>query len=283
LRAYVDDLMNEKVEDMSDRLFGLLAEVQSKAQETAGFISFDIPCVDSKSKDVLRSLDIKVDPIHNEVGLRAWEAGYFLTEFILCKPESVDGLRLVELGAGLGFTGMAAAYVSQSSQIVLTDCSRDVLDNLSHGVALNSLSARVAVKDLDWTIGGKAAKEIVGDVDAVFAADVLYDPVYVPPFVEVVAAFLDSAATLNVAYIAATLRNPATLELFFDEVSRRKIPIFESDYSWREVLWKKTHAPQADEPRSGMPLFHYDPRSVRLFALGRRPGVDWAPLIRPGA
>lgn len=68
-------------------------------------------------------------------------------------------------------------------------------------------------------------QEFLPDVEVFLAADVLYDPVVIPSFVD----FLEQALTdfesmetaeggggapRRVVYIAATLRNPATYELF---------------------------------------------------------------------
>ena len=285
LRAYTDAVSGADVEDLSDTLFEILAEAQPRVQETKGFLSYDVPVVagvehdgDSLSNCPMVNLALAVEPQHNEVGLRMWEAGYLLTEYVLVNPSSVRGLRVVELGAGLGLTGIAASACSGAGHIVLTDCAMGVLENLEDGLELNAQAwpadrgCSVSVLELDWMQGGEEALTAAGGhVDVGLAADVLYDPTVVPHFVNVVEAFvrppIDASSPRPVCFVAATLRNPATLALFFEEIRRRGIPCLECLFQWPES--------------TGIPRpFHYEAGSVRLFALGGKPkdSGEWFPL-----
>eukprot|EP00903_Cladosiphon_okamuranus_P021165 g19441.t1 len=100
----------------------------------------------------------------NEVGLRVWEAGRALSEFCLAHSGLLEGKRVLELGAGVGMTGMAVATSCGARQVVLTDYAPKVLSNLEHNVKINHKllrngdrnapphpSADVAVRFLDWT------------------------------------------------------------------------------------------------------------------------------------
>ena len=60
------------------------------------YLSF---CLDhSESDDLLR---IRIFPHHNDVSLRLWEAGTYLSEFLIQqKSELIAGKRIIELGSG---------------------------------------------------------------------------------------------------------------------------------------------------------------------------------------
>ncbi|CAM9106648.1 unnamed protein product [Scytosiphon promiscuus] len=73
----------------------------------------------------------------NEVGLRVWEAGRALAEFCLAHSGLLEGKRVLELGAGIGMTGMAAAACCGASEVVLTDYAPRVLANLHFNVEIN--------------------------------------------------------------------------------------------------------------------------------------------------
>ncbi len=68
---------------------------------------------DNGDDDLLR---IRVYPHHNDVGVaKVWEAGACLAEYILCHPEVVRGRKIVELGAGVGLTGLVAAAAAAAA------------------------------------------------------------------------------------------------------------------------------------------------------------------------
>jgi len=153
-----------------------------------------------------------------------------------------------------------AASISGASSVILTDCAPSVLDNLQHGLEMNSFLQHIKVCSIDWTDGGSAAADAVGACDIVLAADVLYDPTIVPHFVGVVETLIISSikTSLNpkIAFVAATLRNAATLEVFFSEVKIRRLPCLELSRTEVEAPWFRSST------------FYYDPGSVRLFVLG---------------
>jgi hypothetical protein len=61
---------------------------------------------DSATNDVITC---RVASVHNEVGMKLWEAGFFLAEYALSHPELFQGKNVVEIGAGTGFTGLVLA------------------------------------------------------------------------------------------------------------------------------------------------------------------------------
>lgn len=92
-------------------------------------------CVPPKEDSHLR---IKVYPHHNDVGVRrVWEAGACLAEFLLKYPHYVSNLRVVELGAGVGATGLVAAGCCGAQQVHMTDYTKVCLENMQYNVDAN--------------------------------------------------------------------------------------------------------------------------------------------------
>ena len=123
----------------------------------SGHLSFSVPLVlptsgsgESSSSSSSSSLSsqqnqndksivgIKVFPHHNDVGVRKlWEAGAALTEYLMEHPELVRGKHVVELGAGVGLTGLVIAGLCGTASVHMTDYTDATLANMEHNVALN--------------------------------------------------------------------------------------------------------------------------------------------------
>ncbi len=127
LRAYTDAILENGEEDLSDLLFQKFGEMTLRMSDTAGFLSYDLR---ASGSDRFHTVAIYIQPQHNEVGMRMWEAGYLLTEYVLARPKLFRDKRIVELGAGLGLTGIAASMCAGARRVVLTDCQTVVLENL---------------------------------------------------------------------------------------------------------------------------------------------------------
>jgi Lysine methyltransferase len=82
-------------------------------------------------------LRIRVFPYHNDVALRLWEAGAALAEFFVDHPLMLRGKDIIELGAGVGLTGLAIAACCNPSSITMTDCTDICRTNLEHNLEIN--------------------------------------------------------------------------------------------------------------------------------------------------
>jgi predicted nicotinamide N-methyase len=114
----------------------------------------------------------------SDLGNAVWEGAVQLTR--LLERRVRDGamplaqMRVLELGAGVGLVGLAAAVLG-SPHVVLTDM-RNIVPLLQHNAALNAAAcsgATVVCRDLDWTddplpdLGGNG-------FDLIVAADCIY-------------------------------------------------------------------------------------------------------------
>jgi predicted nicotinamide N-methyase len=97
-----------------------------------------------------------------------WPSGLALAEAL---PASLDGVRVVELGCGLGVPSLVAA--ARGARVTAVDWAADAIALLRENAARNSLELE-AVED-DWrTYDGR-------DFDLALAADVLYEARNVEP------------------------------------------------------------------------------------------------------
>mmetsp|Transcript_39607 Transcript_39607/g.69559 ORF Transcript_39607/g.69559 Transcript_39607/m.69559 type:complete len:263 (+) Transcript_39607:100-888(+) len=85
--------------------------------------------------DILR---IRTYPHHNDVGVaKVWEAGACLAEYLIDNPQCVSDRNVVELGSGVGLTGLIAAGVSKAKSVHMTDYTEVCLENLAYNVDEN--------------------------------------------------------------------------------------------------------------------------------------------------
>lgn len=99
-------------------------------------------------------------------GLLLWESSIALARVLTAMP-AAHGLRVLEIGAGVGFSGMAAAAAGAS--VRQTDHLAEALALCRHNAALNSVTGVDCVLG-DWTNWHDDTR-----YDLVIGADVLYD------------------------------------------------------------------------------------------------------------
>ncbi|KAJ4846830.1 hypothetical protein Tsubulata_004627 [Turnera subulata] len=114
---------------------------------------------------------------HAFTGSWLWNSALFLSRWLASShPHHIDlqGKKVLELGAGVGLPGLAAARLG-ASRVVLTDIA-PLLPVLLRNVEVNGLGDRVEVKELSWgsdeslsRIGGS------GEFDVVLMSDVFFD------------------------------------------------------------------------------------------------------------
>ncbi len=102
---------------------------------------------------------------------RLWPSGELLARELARRPPG-PGVRVLELGCGLGLPSIVAAR--GGADVLATDASTDAVAFAAHCLALNELEATVACAD--WTADGDELAERA-PFDLVLAADVLYTPV----------------------------------------------------------------------------------------------------------
>jgi len=140
------------------------------------------------ARDSVRPISIPVRMFRSyffSSGCRLWDASVGLARWIARDPRRVSGRRVLEIGAGCGCTGLAAAACG--ARVCLTDNDAQLLPNLRWNVAAAAAAAAAAppgtlnrpfvppeVHLLDWADAPDKLKSAHGSFDVVLAADVVY-------------------------------------------------------------------------------------------------------------
>lgn len=179
-------------------------------------------------------------------GMRTWEASHFLAEWCSENASYFQRKSVLELGSGLGLTGLAVVQNCKPSSYTFTDVHDSVLktllknvninlsnesplsynaddgkyaNDLSENFQLSYHDTSVQIKKLDW-----ACDTYDSDVDIVVAADVVYDPDVIPHFVKILKDVLCRKPGM-VAYVASTVRNPDTFACFRNELESKGLVV----------------------------------------------------------
>ncbi|CAH1794036.1 unnamed protein product [Owenia fusiformis] len=219
-------------------------------------------------------------------GLSTWPAAQYLAEWALENPEVFSKRRVLELGSGLGLTGLSIYKTCQPSSFTFSDCHSAVIASLKSNILTNledmpkvdeklstnedishrltkcgtceivhdllKSNKQVSVMDLDWGDTDSWVLEHMNP-DIIIAADVVYDVSIVPNLVNVIKKLLLNKHSTHhpEAYIASTVRNEDTRNAFLECLESA------------DLKFEKIAGPQEE-------VFFYD-RSVAIELLHIRP------------
>ncbi|KAJ8251024.1 hypothetical protein GJAV_G00216280 [Gymnothorax javanicus] len=150
-------------------------------------------------------------------GLVTWDAALYLTEWALENPQVFKDRNVLELGSGVGLTGVAVCLSCAPGRYVFSDCHHSVLRLLRNNLRLNGLPigseplSSVSVEELDWAaVSEDWLREF--HFDTVIASDVAYDPDIIPCLVGLLYKILNSTLkdSHTDIYVSSTIRNPDT-------------------------------------------------------------------------
>lgn len=132
---------------------------------------------------------------HNQVGTKIWGAGIFLIDFFLRLIEDnpwirSNNLELLELGAGVGITGIVLKKLLPQCSVMLTDFDGGILEIMRENLTVNfsndsaaersesdlmdsDARRKIDVKQLDWTLLAQMNDVLISS-DVIFAADCVY-------------------------------------------------------------------------------------------------------------
>eukprot|EP01065_Artemidia_motanka_P036497 TRINITY_DN44432_c0_g1_i1.p1 TRINITY_DN44432_c0_g1~~TRINITY_DN44432_c0_g1_i1.p1 ORF type:complete len:330 (+),score=94.78 TRINITY_DN44432_c0_g1_i1:71-1060(+) len=172
---------------------------------------------------------IRVWPEFSQVGLALWPAGYALAEWILSHAREFRQARVVELGSGVGLTGVVLSKCTDAASALLTDYLPTVNQNAEQTLA-ECGAERASVAELDWEkvrSGDEAALKVIEDSDAthLLAADVIYDHDVIPALADTVRAFLRLCPGLEHVVVAVTHRSEESWGLMLAELKRNELEL----------------------------------------------------------
>eukprot|EP01036_Dinobryon_divergens_P041554 gene41554-55091_t len=175
--------IEENGNELCDDLMKLILKIKTERSgdpEKTSFSNFFLPSVSDSTERVI----CRILPAHNQLGLRIWEAGLFAAEFFLRNPEFLRDKDVLELGAGVGNTGLIMWRAGLAfKSYVMSDYSEETLNNLRYNISLNSkhscdrdVLSVLKVRRMDWSSPDVAVTLGVSDPipDVILAADCVY-------------------------------------------------------------------------------------------------------------
>lgn len=215
--------------DLRDEFYETLVELQSRANDPQIWIfkHYILP-----TEEIVTIKETPQIISEGTTGLNCWEAGIFLGDWILSSGDQFVGKRILELGSGTGLTGIIAARTCTPGQLILSDCHEQVLKLARENVALNGCQNLVQVVDLNWDSPTTTLDEYALDPEIIFAADIVYDDTVFRPLVDLFSIFLNRNSAVQI-YLAATVRNEATLKRFLDLIESSELSCNEVSNSRR--------------------------------------------------
>jgi hypothetical protein len=177
--------------------------------------------------------DGSMEPLFSDVwlGTELWPAARVLIAYLEGEPAVVEGRGVLELGAGTGACGLAAAVLG-ARRVVLTD-KPSLLPTLQHNVDANLRAinaADVACEPLEWS-AAVVMDGPIGDADVVLMSECL-NPVYGDQHASALAATLHTVlrraaasrpadAPAPLGLLSQTRRGEGVAEsVFFEECAR---------------------------------------------------------------
>ncbi|XP_070778974.1 protein-lysine N-methyltransferase EEF2KMT isoform X1 [Enoplosus armatus] len=207
--------------DPLDELYDALAEVVGAEETAECYKSYLLPGGDAVS--LLENVALISE---GTTGLVTWEAALYLAEWALDHRQLFTGRTVLELGSGVGLTGITICRSCSPNRYVFSDCHHSVLQKLRNNVQLNGLSetATVGVEEMDWTAATEEQLEQIG-ADTVIAADVVYDPDVVGSLVKLLSKILrcPSPEVPPEVLVCSTIRNPETYSGFKQQLEKAGI------------------------------------------------------------
>ncbi|XP_044037570.1 protein-lysine N-methyltransferase EEF2KMT isoform X3 [Siniperca chuatsi] len=209
--------------DPLDELYDALAEVVGAEETAECYKSYLLP-----SGDAVSLLENVALISEGTTGLVTWEAALYLAEWALAHRQTFAGRTVLELGSGVGLTGITICRSCSPDRYVFSDCHPSVLQKLRNNIQLNSLaeqaSPAVSVEDVDWTAATEERLKQIG-ADTVIAADVVYDPDVVGSLVKLLSKILrcPSPGAPPEVLICSTIRNQETYSGFKQQLEKAGI------------------------------------------------------------
>lgn len=200
-----------------DILYEALGEVMCAQEEDLCFKTYLLPTGDAVSLAENVALISQ-----GTTGLVTWEAALYLAEWTLENAHIFKNKTVLELGSGIGLTGIVLCRSCSLTKYIFSDCHQTVLQRLKDNIT-NCLANcdGVSVEELDWeNVSDEQLQRI--QANTIIAADVVYDPDIIACLVRLLSRLLNCKVEENHpdVYVASTVRNPQTYECFKKELER---------------------------------------------------------------
>ncbi|XP_066496921.1 protein-lysine N-methyltransferase EEF2KMT [Tiliqua scincoides] len=246
-RCFLTELIKKHegvADEPLDALYEALGNVLNAEESTHCYKNYLLP-----SGDAVTLCESTAIISQGTTGLVTWDAGLYLAEWALENSAVFSGRSVLELGSGIGLTGIAISKACRPRAYTFSDHHQLVLQQLSENIHLNGFllepkahsqdaakgqsctaelvelqGPNLTVVELDWN---SVTKEQLADLrpEVVLAADVVYDPQLIQALTGVLQklSICNSDGDPPEVYIAFAIRNPDTYHLFQTELDKAGI------------------------------------------------------------
>lgn len=151
-------------------------------------------------------------------GQIVWPASMLLSQYLQRHSQDFKGLSVLEVGSGIGVSGIMVAKYADTKRVVLSDYSQIVVDVLEDNVKMNFKEGERPICDiLNWGHGLDEFLNKFGAFDCIIGADVVYWPDACQPLFETVAHVLSHKpnAYFLLSYISRSIAMDKKLEKIY--------------------------------------------------------------------
>ena len=172
-------------------------------------------------------------------GLNVWDGAVLLSYYLESKHQVVDQKRIIELGAGCGLTGIAAAILG-AKEVILTDLQY-TLSLVQANIDLNKWAFpvccdRIECKECDWMCTNRDTLSNLGfsdnkPPDLILAADCVWLEELVEPFLQtlVILSYNNKRCKILISY----QRRGKEVHAKFTEGLKRLFQVEEVSYNYK--------------------------------------------------
>ncbi|KAI0640005.1 hypothetical protein C8Q77DRAFT_1084036 [Trametes polyzona] len=190
-------------DEIDERIYthhiGLIQELSSQSLGTsapsASYLTYLWPTTNPPDRPVFPGcasatlLESRTTIESGTTGLRTWSASLVLAQYLLSRPELVQGKNVLELGCGVGFLGIVTASIQLESEsgpgsLWLTDVHEPVLQRCQENLQLpcnqSHAHPNMHLRTLDWQDATDAERRSAvealfkeADLDIILGADVV--------------------------------------------------------------------------------------------------------------
>ncbi|RMX65115.1 hypothetical protein DD238_005574 [Peronospora effusa] len=157
-------------------------------------------------------------------GLTTWDGSVVLAKYLeYQRRDDIAGKKIVELGAGTGLVGIAAALLG-AQEVILSDLDY-VIDNLANNVAETMKLAANANRPVDCDVSTRVLNWFnppinLGDIDFILASDVVWIEELIPPLVATVDLLLRHSAVKTEILMSYQKRSIVSDQVLVSELKR---------------------------------------------------------------
>ncbi|CAH0721792.1 unnamed protein product, partial [Brenthis ino] len=217
--------LDQADQEVHDDMYTFICSTMKNCDEN-GF-NYHHYVINNNLSDIITIKETRNMVINGTTGLKTWEAALMLSDWSLCNKQLFSNKKILELGSGVGFTGITIAKHCQIKSIIMSDCHAEVLKTIHENIQINFPNAiseersnatmyksdtkMIGTLMLDWNEINDLSTCLIPDI--IIGADIVYDPSILQALLNVFEFFYKRNNSINI-YIASVIRNKDTFNKF---------------------------------------------------------------------